>query len=736
MSSTLQHLILSNGLRVNLRHAPHLKRCAAAVRVHAGSHDAPADYPGLAHFLEHLFFLGTVRFPVEDGLMRFVQREGGQLNASTRERTTEFFFEVPPAAFPGALERLCEMLANPLLTPERQHAEREVIHAEWVAWSGNTEAQRQYALLRSVSAKHPLSGFHAGNRDSLPTDEPAFQQALSAFHQRFYQAGQMTLSLSGPQSLDELERAARKFGKLFATGTRIEQTAPPALLDGPLRVPPIDGQLDLLFAHEHLPDGADEAIDYLTTWITDTRPGGLPAELCQRGWLEDFSFTALYQFGDQALLHARLKLSPNADAVEAEALLHDWLAFFREADHSALLLEYQRLQACREAGASALELARCERPFAALDQQGQAALRVLLAGTGVSRHPWQLPEPEPLLAATVAEIGDSPIPAGLTVSLALPAVRQYAALYLRLQFEDHAEHLRDVLKPLIERASRAAVELKWTRTANTWQLRCAGAPAPALAVIEQALSQLGQASATEPGAEPPLIPIRALMRELPHRLLTPAAPGWTALSTGFDEAAQNVLNRLLAGIPGNPITLPSPTPPVRQWHHCAEASGEPALLLFCPTTDETSGRLLGQLIQGPFYQRLRSELQLGYAVFSAFRQIQGHNGLMFGVQSPSASHEEILSHIRAFLARPAPDLGSAREALAVQLAEPAMPNADVAEWAWQTHLAGNDGLTLDRLSAAILTRKQVDIERAWEQLGSEKNWLLLANGPPPQSGWL
>ncbi|WP_110971517.1 pyrroloquinoline quinone biosynthesis protein PqqF [Pseudomonas huaxiensis] len=735
MSSTLLHLILSNGLRVNLRHAPYLKRCAAAVRVHAGSHDAPTEYPGLAHFLEHLFFLGTTRFPVADGLMRFVQRQGGQLNASTRERTTEFFFEVPPAAFPDALERLCEMLANPLLTLERQRAEREVIQAEWVAWSGNTEAQRQYALLRSVSAKHPLSGFHAGNRDSLPIDEPAFQQALAAFHQRFYQAGQMTLSLSGPQPLDELEQIAHVFGTLLATGTRIKQTAPPALLDGPLHVPPIDGQLDLLFAHEHLPDGADEAIDYLTTWITDTRPGGLPAELRRRNWLEDFSFTALYRFGGQALLHARLKLSPSADAVEAEALLHDWLAFFREVDHSALLLEYQRLQACREAGASALEQARRERPFTALDQQGQAALRVLLADAGVSRHPWQLPEPEPLLAATVAEVGASPVPAGLTVSPALPTTRQYAALYLRLQFEDHAEHLRDVLKPLIERASRAAVELQWTRTANTWQLRCTGAPAPVLAVIEQALSQLGEASLAEPGAEPPLIPIRALIRELPHHLLAPAAPGWTALSIGFDEVAQNALNLLLTNLPGNPITLQPPTPPARQWHHHAEASGEAALLMFCPTPDEASGRLLAQLIQGQFYQRLRSELQLGYAVFSAFRQIQGHNGLMFGVQSPNASHEEILAHIRTFLARPAPQLGSAREALAAQLAEPAMANADVAERAWQTHLAGNDGLSLEHLAATTLTRQQADIDSAWERLRSENGWLLLANGPAPESGW-
>lgn len=55
-------LTLANGLRVSLRHASRLKRCAAALRVAAGSHDAPLAWPGLAHFLEHLLFLGTELF--------------------------------------------------------------------------------------------------------------------------------------------------------------------------------------------------------------------------------------------------------------------------------------------------------------------------------------------------------------------------------------------------------------------------------------------------------------------------------------------------------------------------------------------------------------------------------------------------------------------------------------------------------------------------------------------------
>ena len=81
---------------MTLRHAPDLKRSAAALRVAAGSHDVPLAWPGLAHFLEHLLFLGTERFPASQALMAYVQGHGGQVNARTSERTTDYFFELPP----------------------------------------------------------------------------------------------------------------------------------------------------------------------------------------------------------------------------------------------------------------------------------------------------------------------------------------------------------------------------------------------------------------------------------------------------------------------------------------------------------------------------------------------------------------------------------------------------------------------------------------------------------------
>ena len=212
------HLTLANGLRVCLRHAPRLKRCAAVLHVAAGSHDVPLAWPGLAHFLEHLLFLGTERFPADEGLMAYVQRHGGQVNASTRERTTEFFFELPVPVFADGLMRLADMLTHPRLNLDDQQREREVLDAEFIAWSQDAKAQQQVALLQGLAADHPLRGFHAGNRDSLPVESDAFQQALRGFHAHFYQSGQMTLSLAGPQSLTNLQALAQQFSDQLTPG--------------------------------------------------------------------------------------------------------------------------------------------------------------------------------------------------------------------------------------------------------------------------------------------------------------------------------------------------------------------------------------------------------------------------------------------------------------------------------------------------------------------------------------
>ncbi|MDF2395601.1 pyrroloquinoline quinone biosynthesis protein PqqF [Pseudomonas sp. 3MA1] len=803
---------LTNGLRVSLRHAPHLKRCAAALRVCAGSHDAPAAWPGLAHFLEHLLFLGTERFPAGQGLMAYVRGQGGQLNAKTCERATEFFFELPPSALAGGLERLCDMLAHPRLDLEDQRREREVLHAEFIAWSRDGAAQRQFALFDGLCAAHPLRAFHAGNRYSLNLASRGFQQALQQFHRAFYQAGQMTLSLVGPQPLEELRALAERYGATLAQGQHLEQHRPTALLpSGSHRYQQFEAQrLDLLFAFEQLPEGAAPALDFLCTWLQSAKPGGLLAELQQRQLAQSLQAQTLYEFAGQALLHLQVNLNTTAATATAQVdeLLGDWLGFFRaQDDWPELREEYALLQQRPLQVARALALAQRDsrQTVGELDAQGLVALKAVLAQLQPQvvdnfSSEWRLPAANPFLRSP-AEAPRAGLIRGQTsahrglrsfaqdrsrsrretsalqLSQALPAGGHEGALMLRWRLASPAptglhERLLHSLAPLRSDAAQAGVQVSFTRAGEDWLLSLSGLLQPLPAVLQQALKQLSQPADAfwqdNPAArdEAQSIPIRRLLKafsEQPRASDAGTAPAadlqalwtdarWDGLALGLSTSLQEALGRVLQRMPGTAdagLCQPPAPETGRRWWSLPGDAGEQALLLFCPTpgaelADEAAWRLLGQLCQTPFYQRLRVELQLGYAVFSAVRQRNGQTGLLFGVQSPSATLSDILQHLEQFLQQLPEHLQTLgeplwheqRQALAQQFQASLLPLEQAAELLWQAKLAGHPSDYLTQLHASILALTPDAVIQAARALqAASGGWTVLANGPCPGAPW-
>ncbi len=307
---------LANGLQVTLRHVPGLKRSAAVLRVAAGSHDAPLAWPGLAHLLEHLFFLGTERFPAGENLMAYVQRHGGQVNARTSERTTDFSSNCHPQPSPTDWNDwgTCS-LTHAWMRPI-SCANGKCCTPSSSRWSQDAAAQRQLALHDGLSAPHPLRGFHAGNRDSLAVTRAEFQSALHDFYRRFYQSGQMILSLAGPQSIDALKTLADQFDNHIPAGEALARPAPPKLMASSQTSyqQAREGCLDLLFAFEDLPAASPQALDFLCTWLNSSKPGGLLATLRQRGLADSLKATALYEFAGQALLHIGVQARQRSDS--------------------------------------------------------------------------------------------------------------------------------------------------------------------------------------------------------------------------------------------------------------------------------------------------------------------------------------------------------------------------------------------------------------------------------------
>ncbi|SDT13266.1 pyrroloquinoline quinone biosynthesis protein PqqF [Pseudomonas prosekii] len=794
---------LANGLRVTLRHAPDLTRAAAALRVAAGSHDVPLAWPGLAHFLEHLLFLGTERFPTDEALMAYVQRHGGQVNARTNERTTEFFFELSLQAFAGGLQRLSDMLAHPRMNLDDQAREREVLHAEFVAWSQDATAQQQLSLFDALSPSHPLRGFHAGNRDSLPVPQPEFQQALRDFYQQFYRTGQMTLSLVGPQSLEQLRAMAQAFDAAIAPGDKVQQQAPAPLMAAADKSYQQVGErrVDLLFALDGLPESSAEALAFLCHWLNSAKPGGLLAELQKQGLADRLKAAPLYQFAGQALLHIEFisTATPSAPSALREQLM-DWLGFFASQQNSSELREeYAALLQRQQQVSSALQQAQrdSQQLESGLSEQGVAALQSILQQIGAVDNftgQWHLPAANPFLRSDSAPAnaglirGQTSAHRGLRTfaqdrsrgrrerspmqfSQALPGNTDAGAIYLRWRLAPAADSglqssLENSLQPLREDARQAGVEVSFDASGNQWLLKMTGLQEPMPKILEYALTLLTKPDADFPRlatTSPALMPIRQLLKALPACGLEPANVSdnlqqlwsnarWDGLAVGLSTQTQAAMGVALSRIPGIADAQLTAQPSLDSQHvwHCIETqSSEAALLLFCPTatqeiTDEAAWRLLAHLSQTAFYQRLRVELQLGYAVFSGLRQMNGQTGLLFGVQSPTVAVGELLGHIEHFLSGLTELISglddhswlAQRQALADQFDIDALPSVQAAELLWQAKLAGHSSDYLSQLGETILSIDRAELFAAAQRLNNAAaGWRCIANTPCPGGLW-
>lgn len=80
---------------------------AASLCVGVGSFDEDKQIGGLAHFLEHMVFMGNKKYSEESGFNDFVTANGGRRNAMTSDEFTIYFFDVQEDALPeGSREKI------------------------------------------------------------------------------------------------------------------------------------------------------------------------------------------------------------------------------------------------------------------------------------------------------------------------------------------------------------------------------------------------------------------------------------------------------------------------------------------------------------------------------------------------------------------------------------------------------------------------------------------------------
>ncbi|CAH0533994.1 Protease 3 [Vibrio stylophorae] len=297
-----QTLTLANGLRTILVHDPEAPRAAAALCINVGHFDDPKDRHGMAHFLEHMLFLGTEKYPIAGDFQKFINRHGGNNNAWTGTEHTCFFFDVQPGmAFDEALDRFSQFFIAPLFIPELVEKERQSVESEYQLKKQDDVRRLMQVQKQTINPDHPFAKFSVGNAETLADDanqaDGNIRQELLAFYQQHYSSHLMTLAVISPEPL---EHQYRQVQPLFEA---IERKA---IEKAPITTPilrPQDNQIAIyvqpikdirkLTLSFDLPDLShlyrSKPLSYIAHLLGDEGPGSLMAYLKKQGWITALS---------------------------------------------------------------------------------------------------------------------------------------------------------------------------------------------------------------------------------------------------------------------------------------------------------------------------------------------------------------------------------------------------------------------------------------------------------------
>ncbi|XP_063217642.1 nardilysin-like [Bacillus rossius redtenbacheri] len=189
------------------------KLAAVGLCVGVGSFNDPPNILGMAHFLEHMVFMGSKKYSEENDFDAFLTHRGGSSNASTDYAHTTFNFECQEKHLEKAMDRFSQFFIAPLMRKEAMQREREAIESEFQIELPIDGNRREQILCSLAKQGHPVNKFSWGNLKTLRdgvSDDQLYAEAHK-FHEKHYSAHHMTLAVQARLPLSTLEEWVVKY---------------------------------------------------------------------------------------------------------------------------------------------------------------------------------------------------------------------------------------------------------------------------------------------------------------------------------------------------------------------------------------------------------------------------------------------------------------------------------------------------------------------------------------------
>jgi insulysin len=182
---------LKNKLKVVIVRDDKNKNCGALLNINVGSiHDT---LPGMAHFLEHMVFMGSKKYPNVTNFFDNVSKNGGNVNAMTSDTDTTYYFSVDTSNFLEILDMFSDFFIEPLLRKDQIDKEINAIDSESTKNLLSESWISVEMVKKCMFDDYPINHYTCGTKKMLGVDNNYI--LMKEFFDKYYSANIMQLIL-------------------------------------------------------------------------------------------------------------------------------------------------------------------------------------------------------------------------------------------------------------------------------------------------------------------------------------------------------------------------------------------------------------------------------------------------------------------------------------------------------------------------------------------------------------
>ncbi len=309
-------LILSNGVKVFIISDKEARQSSAALAVNVGSWNNPEEYLGMAHFCEHMLFMGSKKYPDENAYWKCILDNGGTTNAYTSTDRTVYMFAINHDQFDKSLDMFSRFFIDPLFSEScinrellavNQEHNKNIEHDGWRSW---------FIFKQEGNQNHPNAAFSTGTEDTLKI---VGRDNLVKWYKENYKSSGMHLVVYSNQDIDSLTTLVEdKFSQIEAS-----KDAPKPYPDLKITSPNQEGHItyiepvkdlkELTITWEIPPAYANDldrkSYKLIAYSLAHHMKGGLYSLLKEQGLIENFSADTDKVSGSHLLLSFNMNLT-------------------------------------------------------------------------------------------------------------------------------------------------------------------------------------------------------------------------------------------------------------------------------------------------------------------------------------------------------------------------------------------------------------------------------------------